>query len=158
MADLRQRAPRIKDAVHLAYVRSQPCSVCGTTFNVEAAHIRFACPARGKPETGMQQKPDDKWSAPLCAYHHRTGVAAQHKMGEADFWRMIGRDPFEIALRLWAESGGEDRVVVPVKRAKKVKVRAGPARQIVGRGFSTAQEQRSASRPIERHPHPTNEA
>lgn len=114
---LRQREPRKKDAAHLAFVRSQPCCVCGTSRNIEAAHIRMPCPARGKEPTGMQQKPDDKWTVPLCAYHHRTGTLAQHKIGEQEFWTLRGIDPFAIALDLWAKSGGADREAAPARKS-----------------------------------------
>ncbi len=121
MAPLRQRAPRIRDAKHLAYVRLQPCCVCpkGARRPSEAAHIRMPCPARDKPSTGMQQKPDDKWTVPLCSYHHRNGICAQHKMGEAAFWKMVGRDPFAIALGLWSASGGEARAASTTPRLIK---------------------------------------
>lgn len=64
----------------------------------------------------MQEKPDDKWTVPLCAYHHRTGILAQHKMGERDFWTLRGLDPFAIALDLWSKSGGADREAQPSKK------------------------------------------
>jgi hypothetical protein len=125
MTDLRQRSPRLHDAAHLKFVREQPCCVCGSRRNIEAAHIRLACPARGKLPTGMQEKPDDRWTTPLCAYHHRTGIAAQHNCGEALFWFEIhGRDPFEIAERLWKESGGAERALQPkpVRKPRAIKV------------------------------------
>lgn len=120
MTELRQRSPRQRDAKHLAYVRSLPCCVCGSTRNIEAAHIRIGCPARGKePLPGLQRKPDDKWTTPLCNYHHQSGILAQHKIGEQEFWFEIhGRNPFDIAERLWIESGGAERAAQP-KRAKR---------------------------------------
>jgi hypothetical protein len=116
---LRQRSPRVHDAAHLKFVRSQPCVICKTTRQIEAAHVRMGCLAIGKEPTGLQEKPSDSWTLSLCAYHHRTGILAQHKMNEADFWIMHGRNPFEICARLWAESGGAARVLEPkpVKRA-----------------------------------------
>lgn len=125
---LRQRNPRQKDSAHLAFVRAQPCCVCRSNQHIEAAHIRMACPLRGKEPTGMQEKPDDKWTTPLCAYHHRTGITAQHKMGEEDFWIMVGRDPFGIALSLWTESGGEQRSqsTAPTKKQRKIDPRKAP--------------------------------
>jgi hypothetical protein len=83
MRKLRQRDPRQEDAKHLAFVRTQPCCVCGSRRNVEAAHLRMACPAIGKESTGMQQKPHDMWTTPLCNYHHLSGPIAQHKVGES---------------------------------------------------------------------------
>lgn len=122
---LRQRAPRVHDATHLAFVRTRPCCIRGCNRQAEAAHLRMACPARGKPPTGMQEKPDDKWTTPLCPYHHRTGALAQHAMNEADFWSLVGLDPFSIALDLWKQSGGEERVLEAKapRKAKKIKPR-----------------------------------
>lgn len=119
------RHPRQEDQAHLAFVRTQPCCVCKHFGPSEAAHIRMACSARGKRPTGMQEKPDDKWSTPLCPYHHRIGIGSQHSMGEADFWIMVGLDPFAIALELWKRSGGEARVALPqaVKPPRPIKAR-----------------------------------
>lgn len=129
---LRQREPRERDNRHLAYVRSLPCCVCGSTRNVEAAHIRMGCEAIGKPPTGMQEKPGDRWTTNLCHYHHQSGVLAQHRVGEKVFWFEIhGLNPFEIAARLWIESGGAARAAAreanpqPV-RPRKIKPRKPP--------------------------------
>ena len=56
-------------------------------------------PSRGKPRTGLQVKPDDRWAVPLCRHHHEI----QHRMNERMFWRKCCRDPFETAERLFAE-------------------------------------------------------
>lgn len=126
---LRQREPRQKDERHLAFVRAQPCAIkfCNRR-PCEAAHIRMACIAIDKLPTGMQEKPDDRWVCSLCEYHHRTGVAAQHKMGEEEFWKMVGLNPFEIAARLWIESGGAARALEPrsAKRPRKIAARKPP--------------------------------
>lgn len=126
---LRQKEPRQHDPAHLAFVRSQPCSVCGSTRMIEAAHVRYACLPIGKETTGMQEKPSDCWTVSLCAYHHRTGILAQHKMNEAEFWIMHGRNPFEIAARLWIESGGATRATERAENPKRVKPRKIEARK-----------------------------
>lgn len=130
-ATLRQRAPRHEDRQHLVFVRTKRCCVCKRVGPSEAAHIRFACPARGKLPTGMQEKPDDRFVTPLCAYCHRTGTLAQHKVGERDFWLRVGRDPFAIALELWRESGGEKRAAQPqpVKKPRRIRPRSAPERR-----------------------------
>ncbi|MCK1322107.1 hypothetical protein IVA94_14645 [Bradyrhizobium sp. 156] len=145
MSDLRQRLPRKHDAAHLLYVRAQRCCIGYCNRPAEAAHIRMACEAIGKLPTGMQEKPDDKWTVPLCGYHHRTGIGAQHKMGERDFWELAGINPFEIAVRLFIESGGYEREMSQpcapiVKRIKprkppeqRCKIPAG--RPLQSRGF-----------------------
>lgn len=122
---LRQRSPRIHDAAHLKFVRSQPCVICKTSRHIEAAHVRMGCLAIGKEPTGLQEKPSDSWAVSLCAYHHRTGIMAQHKMSEAEFWIMHGRNPFEICERLWIESGGAERALQPkpAPRPRKIKAR-----------------------------------
>jgi hypothetical protein len=123
MTELRQRDPRREDAQHLAFVRSQPCSIGHCPRPSEAAHIRYACLAIGKDPTGYGEKPHDKWTTPLCGYHHRTGTLAQHKMGEKDFWELMGLNPFAIAARLWVESGAAARELLPERAKRERKVR-----------------------------------
>jgi hypothetical protein len=143
---LRQRHPRQHDSLHLTFVRTKRCCIwfCRRQPS-EAAHIRMACDAIGKPPTGMQEKPDDKWTVPLCAYHHRTGIGSQHSQGEEAFWKLTGLNPFDISARLWIESGGAARSLLPkpVPRAKASRPRkpAGlrrkimPGRPLQSRGF-----------------------
>lgn len=149
---LRQRSPRQRDEKHLALVRAQPCCVCGKTTTVEAAHIRIACPARGKLPTGMQEKPDDKWTTPLCNYHHQSGILAQHKIGEQEFWFEIhGRNPFEIAERLWIESGGAERALQPPRAKRERKTAQRKPRELrakIPAGRSLKSNSKIASRPF----------
>ena len=98
---LRQRQPRIEDPRFLDFVREQPCCVCGG--QAEAAHVRMASEAHGKRSTGMAEKPDDRWSVPLCPTCHRDDVRSQHAVGEVEFWSRVGLDPFEIAEGLYQE-------------------------------------------------------
>ncbi len=51
------------DPAHLAWVRRQPCAVCGTTRNVEAHHPRLG--------NGMSRKAPDREAFPLCFLHHQ---------------------------------------------------------------------------------------
>ena len=113
-----QRQPRLRDEKYLAFVRKQPCCVCRAPAPSDAAHIRMASTVYGKRATGMAEKPDDKWSVPLC--QPIPGVKAgchknQHRMGEAAYWRERGLNPFEIALRLYA-IGGHPNDPQPKKR------------------------------------------
>lgn len=119
------RDPRQQDETHLAFVRKQPCCVCGSRREIEAAHIRYACNAVGKRPTGMGEKPHDRWTVSLCAYHHRTGIDSQHNNNEREWWIMRGLNPFTIAAELWKASGGEDRAATPkpVKQPRKIKSR-----------------------------------
>lgn len=100
------RQPRLHDAGFLAFVRTKKCCVCGGS-PTEAAHIRMASEEHGKRYTGMQERPDDRWCTPLCAWCHRNGFDAQHRLGEKKFWDLFELNPFEIALRLYAEYGGD---------------------------------------------------
>ncbi len=96
---------RVRDNGYLAFLRRQPCCVAGALCSgrVQAAHIRYADVDRGKPITGMQVKPADRWALPLCAWHH----ARQHQMNERVFWMGHGIDPLATAERLYAEFTGK---------------------------------------------------
>lgn len=126
MSELRFRQPRQRDQKHIDYVNKLPCCICGSTRNVEAAHLKLRKPEIGKDMPGMAMKADDKWVTPLCHYHHQSGILAQHKIGEQRFWFEVhGRNPFAICERLWIESGGAARALEPKPepRPKKVKPR-----------------------------------
>lgn len=102
------KRPRVEDGRHLKFLRSLPCCICGTHKAVEAAHVRMGSLAHGKPTTGMQEKPGDRWAVPLCRGHHLDFPDAQHKIGEAAFWKKHGIDPFLLALSLWGATGNEE--------------------------------------------------
>ena len=75
----RRREQRWRSPAHCSHVRSFACANCGSTVNVECAHLRMGT------NTGMGQKPDDWNSTPLCGgpsgCHTR-----QHMVGEPSFW------------------------------------------------------------------------
>ena len=96
---LRQRQPRVHSAGHLAFIRSLPCCICSNNIETEACHIRHSGP--DKPHAGIAQKPDDRWTVPMCGAHHRK----QHSMNERAFWVSQGIDPLKLAVRLWGVSG-----------------------------------------------------
>jgi DNA recombination protein Rad52 len=84
---------RIRDADHLAYVRSLPCLICARTPS-EPHHLRFVQPR------GMSSKPSDEWTVPLCLLHHR----ALHDAGsEERWWEEQHIDARAEAERLWRE-------------------------------------------------------
>jgi hypothetical protein len=112
MTKLRQREPRQRDEKHLAFVRTQPCCLPFCKREAEAAHLRMANLAIGKEFTG-RVKPDDKYTVPLCPYHHRTGIDCQHNSNEREWWALRGIDPWKIAASLWIESGGAARALEP---------------------------------------------
>ena len=69
---------------------------------VHVAHVRYGEPARGKPPTGMAEKPDDMWVLPLTPDEHQFGADAQHKAGERDWWKKQGIDPIATCKALYA--------------------------------------------------------
>jgi hypothetical protein len=114
--ELRQRQPRIKNAKHLAFIRSLPCCICGG-IDTEAAHIRSGSVEHGKPSTGMAEKPSDYWTVPLCNRHHRE----QHSMNELVWWQCQNVDAFDLALLLYKYSGDyeeAERVLGEIRRTK----------------------------------------
>lgn len=91
---LRQREPRQHDPKRLAWLRTQPCVVCGA-INTEACHIRVGSINHDKRETGMGEKASDKWTVSLCNRCHRE----QHAHGdELSWWASKGMDPFLTAI------------------------------------------------------------
>jgi hypothetical protein len=74
-----KRASRWRSQAHTTFVRSFACAMCGSTTNIEAAHVRMGSGA------GIGQKPDDWRTVPLCG--GRDGChALQHRGGEPSFW------------------------------------------------------------------------
>src|SRR5579862_8878109 len=61
-----------RSAAYLAWIRTQPCLICGRTRWIEAAHTGLRGPA---------QKSSDYSAIPLCAAHHRTGRDSYHRLG-----------------------------------------------------------------------------
>lgn len=102
--ELRQRRPRVEKSAHLRSIRLLPCISCFTR-PAQAAHLRVGSRKYGKRETGIAEKPSDRWTLPLCEACHLTGPLAQHKVGETEFYRRIHIDPFATALALWAAEG-----------------------------------------------------
>ncbi len=93
----RQRRPRARDKAYLAAIAELP-SVISLRSPVQVCHLRYADPARGKPHTGVGEKPDDFWTLPLTPGEH----ILQHSMSERAFWKMNGIDPVALCLRLRA--------------------------------------------------------
>lgn len=120
LSNTKTRRPRVEDRKHLEFIRSLRCCICGTHKQVEAAHVRIASLAHGKRECGKAEKPDDKWTTPLCASHHRE----QHDIGEHDFWKRYGLDPFLISLSLWGATGrGEEAEEIVRQAIGRVSIR-----------------------------------
>ena len=100
-----KRASRWKSQAHLAFVRSRACSVCGSTVNIEAAHVRLGSGA------GIGQKPDDFRAVSLCHVCH--GV--QHMTGEATFWKDANIDP-ELLIEAFIQASPKRREIAEAMR------------------------------------------
>ena len=107
-ASFKFRRPRRRSDLHLKWIRTLPCAICGKQGGIHAAHLRAASPLHGKISSGIGQKPDDSWTTPLCAEHHIFDEAAQHQDQERQFWKRHGIDPFVLALALWRASGDDE--------------------------------------------------
>jgi hypothetical protein len=81
-----QRNPR-----YLAWVRMQPCCVCGSRKAIEASHTG---------PHGLGQKSPDFSAIPLCAKHHRTGADSYHRLGPRKFAQTHDLDIPAIVRRL----------------------------------------------------------
>jgi hypothetical protein len=112
-----RKRPRVENRNHLAFIRKLPCVVCGTRRNVEAAHVRMGNPLYGKRQAGMAEKPDDKFSVPLCAAHHDE----QHSMNEAEFWKALAIDPLRLALALFDSTGDEERAEAIIRSHREIR-------------------------------------
>jgi hypothetical protein len=81
-----KRASRWRSQAHCNFVRSHACSNCGSTTNIQVAHVRLGSSA------GVGQKPDDWRTVSLCGplLNSMGCHDYQHRMGEETFWR--GKD------------------------------------------------------------------
>jgi hypothetical protein len=80
-----------RSAAYLAWIRTQPCVVCGRTGWIEAAHTGLR---------GLGQKSSDYSAIPLCAVHHRTGKDSYHRLGARQFAQTHNLDIPGIVQRL----------------------------------------------------------
>jgi hypothetical protein len=80
-----------RSAAYLAWIRTQPCLVCGRTRWIEAAHTGLR---------GLGQKSSDTSAIPLCASHHRTGKDSYHRLGARQFAQTHNLDIAAIVRRL----------------------------------------------------------
>lgn len=112
-----QRRPRERDRDHLGCVAQLPCVVCESS-PVHVAHVRYASAVDNAPLVGKQEKPDDSRTVPLCPAHHTDGPDAQHKSGEAIWWREVGINPYALARALYGCSGDVELMRQLVTRAR----------------------------------------
>lgn len=97
-----EKAPRVENPKHLAYVASLPCAVPGCRRASMVHHLR--CQGSG---AAAGRRSGDSEAVGLCHEHHQ-GDTGVHKLGERAFWRALGIDPLALAARLWVESHGEE--------------------------------------------------
>jgi hypothetical protein len=76
---------------YLAWIRTQPCCVCGSRKFIEASHTGAH---------GIGQKSPDSSAIPLCAKHHRTGNDSYHRLGPRKFSKAHNLDIPAIVRRL----------------------------------------------------------
>jgi hypothetical protein len=85
---------RLRNKVHLKFVASQPCLVCGRS-PADAHHLRFTQPR------AMGLKVSDEFTVPLCRIHHRD----VHSDGdEVAWWERRAIDPLATSRALWAST------------------------------------------------------
>ena len=93
---------------------------------VHVAHLRFSNAASGARNPGLQRKPDDRWTLPLCPEEHRL----QHTMNESAYWAELGIDPHALARALWDVSPDEEEMIAQLKAAVN-EVKAGTSLRTV---------------------------
>ena len=85
---------RLRDKVHLKFVASQPCLVCGRQPS-DPHHLRFAQPR------AIGLKVSDEFTVPLCRGHHRQ----LHQNGsEIAWWKALNIDAMLFARQLWKQT------------------------------------------------------
>ena len=82
---------RYRDRVHLEFVASQPCLVCGRRPS-DAHHLRFA------QQRALGRRVSDEFTVPLCRLHHRE---LHRSRDERAWWSRLGLDSVKIAETLW---------------------------------------------------------
>lgn len=91
---------RERDRDYMAWLHAGlPCIAClrfGTTgSDIEAAHQKLNAPDRGLFKK-LGVRPDDVFTLPLCARHHRLGPLCCDP-AQAKFWAIVGLDPNDVA-------------------------------------------------------------
>ena len=85
---------RLRDKVHLKFVASQPCLVCGRQPS-DPHHLRFAQPR------ALGLKVSDEFTVPLCRGHHRQ----LHQAGnEEAWWAERNINALTVAKDLWGQT------------------------------------------------------
>src|SRR3954453_20345848 len=91
----KDRRGSARDPAYRAWIRTHPCSACGTTQSIECAHT-----GRGG---GMARKASDLSSLPFRSCCDRLGPHAYHRVGRAAFERRNRTDCAQVSKTLAAE-------------------------------------------------------
>ena len=98
---------RLRDKLHLKFVASQPCLVCGRRPS-DPHHLRFAQPR------ALGLKVSDEFTVPLCRGHHRQ----LHQTGNEEAWWMERNiNALTVAKDLWGQTRPKS---APVKNINSV--------------------------------------
>jgi hypothetical protein len=89
------RKKPVRNPAYLRWIRSLPCIVCRSRWQIEAAHTG---------PHGLGQKSSDLSAIPLCARHHRTGNDSYHDLGPSKFAQVHQLNIREIVARLSGKS------------------------------------------------------
>jgi hypothetical protein len=131
-----QRTPREHDRPYMGFVASLCCVSCLITTGrivrpVQVAHCRANYPEAGEfwRPVGMQEKPHDRRTMPLCVKCHLDGRNAQHKNrsgGEQNWWALLGVYPPDLCAALSAafDSGGSGMTVLALFASRATALRA----------------------------------
>jgi hypothetical protein len=85
---------RLRDKIHLKFVASQPCLICGRQPS-DPHHLQFAQPR------ALGLKVSDEFTVPLCRGHHRQ----LHQAGnEVAWWETLKINALEAAKHLWEQT------------------------------------------------------
>lgn len=87
-----------KHPEYLKLIRQLPCCVRNRMCDgpIEAHHLKAGV------ERGMGMKSEDRWTVPLCNYHHHQGVEKAGTKNEASWFQKRRIDPLTLASSLWA--------------------------------------------------------
>jgi hypothetical protein len=81
-----------RDSRYRAWIRTLPCTACGSRWQIEAAHTGS--------DGGLSQKASDFSCIPLCRNCHTAGLNAYHRVGKEEFERMYRFDFVDLVRAL----------------------------------------------------------
>ena len=76
------REKPVRDPKYRAFLKRQPCEMCGFRRKVEVAHT-------GRKGKGLGLKACDLDAIPLCAACHRSNQESYHAIGNERLWRAL---------------------------------------------------------------------